>query len=213
MTDDNLDLDCYDEHKELITQYNRRGGYEAARVNREALTKLESLLRKQVITPSDLEILIAAIPPNFDDDAAFEIRRGLISSLDFMGINIPNRVGRPASPRVMSRDILTDKVSERTLKAALRAYWKNRKTNNAEMGRVIALLEWAGYINVDGGRRQATMEYFTRIVKRTAKPWSPRAILRGYGESRDLKGPEFKEATKNCTKIIWLLEKLPSDGK
>lgn len=211
MVDDNLNLECCDEHKELIAQYNRRSGYEAARVNRGALAKLESLLRKQAITLTDLEILIAAIPPNFDDDAAFEIRRGLISSLDFMGIDIPKPVGRPASPRVMSRNILTGKVSERKLKAALRAYWKNRKTNNAEMGRVIALLEWADYIKVDGGGRQVSMEYFTRIVKRTAKPWSPRAILRGYSESRDLKGSEFIEATKNCTKITELLAKLPSD--
>ena len=202
------DFDEYDEHAELIRLYVGLSSIEKRRRNNAALLTLCRLVENRAVNSDELNTLLDAIPPTYDDDLGVDLRLSLMRAFEFEGVYIPKTVGRPQDKRVTRRDITTGKASGERLEAALRAYWKGRKTNNAEMGRVIACLEHEGYINRPGKvGTMAAIEYFTGIVRRKTRPWAIKSVLRGYNAADGLNDDDFKIVLKKCDKIIILLSK------
>lgn len=195
------DFDEYDEHAELIRRYDSLSSIEKITANADAIFVLVKLVNSERISAEELGDLLKAINPRYDNIPSIVRRLRLMSAFDFAGI--PKPVGRPQDKRVTRRDITTGKVSGERLEAALRAYWKGRKTNNAEMGRVIACLEHEGYINRPGKVGTiAAIKYFTGIVRRKTQPWAIKSVLRGYNAADGLNDDDFKKVLKKCDKIM-----------
>lgn len=173
--------------------------------NTRAIAVLETLLSRAVVSAEDVAALLAAIPSAFDDDACAESRHSLMAIIDFS--DIPAPVGRPKAKKATSRDLNLKTITAEKLIAALRAYWSGRETNNAEMGRVIALLAVRGYVSIEGNGITEAVKYFTRAVSRNARrAWNAKNVLRSYNETMALPELDFNKKVENCTKIIELLE-------
>lgn len=162
--------------------------------NAKALAIVQGLLEENKISISDAVEIAEAIPAAEDTADATRIRdyiRTRIEAVsDFGGIVFK---GRPHAPTVKGSDIITDSLTVRELEALLRSYWKGRKRNNAEMGRLMAVFEAEGYIQVPSGGIGAAATYFiSRLNYITG--WDVRQIVRGYSAVRNLWTAAFDRA-------------------
>lgn len=178
--------------------------------NAKALAIVLKLLTDNKISISDALELAGAISVIEDTADAEDIRTHIDAISDFNGIVLK---GRPRAPKVKGSDIITGSLTVRELEGALRLYWKGRKRNNAEMGRLMAVLEDVGCINVPGGGIEATVRYFISRVNYIAG-WDVYQIRRGYSEVRDLGPTSFGSAVhKERLRVENCLRKLKTQKK
>lgn len=159
--------------------------------NAKALAIVKRLLSGNQISVAEAEDLIATIPCEADTAEAAQIRRSIEALIDFKDLKT---IGRPYSGRVYGSDIIRG-ITVRDLEAVIRAYWQGRKRNNAEMGRLVALLETKRYITVPKGQIEATVGYIVGIVNYITA-WDIRQIRREYSRISNFRAVDFESATR-----------------
>lgn len=170
--------------------------------NFKALKIVSRLLEAQAIDTGEADILLQAIPQDNAPEKAEKLRRALSAAIDFKGFNSP---GRPAGPRLKGSEIAAKGFNVRELTAFIRHYWKDRKKNSAEFGRLIALLEYAGVIAIPPGRIEAAARYFTDI-RGDANSWNLKQVTRGRREVKGSEMPVLLAAVSNSLKRIAVMQ-------
>ena len=178
--------------------------------NTKALTIIRRLLTGNKISLSDAVELAAAIPSREDTAEAAEIRNHIEVLSDFSNVVFK---GRPRAPKMKGSDITNVGLTVRDLEAVLRLYWRDHKRNNAEMGRIIALLETLNYIIVPTGGIEATVKYFIGVVN-YIKGWDIKQIRREYSRVCNLGSAAFNLCThKERPRIEKCLQSLKATNK
>lgn len=147
-------------------------------INGKALAVIDRLLGNGYISPGEAEILLAAIPAQADSSGAEQIRRDIVTIMDFAGLSFR---GRPHFGRITGKNIVSGGAIVRDLERNFRLYWHDHKCNSAEMGRLIAVLNIRGVISVPVGGIGATAKYFAKLTGSVNK-WNIACVRRGYSD-------------------------------
>lgn len=157
--------------------------------NAKLLRLVLRLTDERKITADDARDFLNLIPADAESGEVSTTRQRIESYIDFYGITLRGRKGHAP---IKGKAIITDKISQAQLEAVIKGYWRNRQKNNAEMGRVMAVLHTLGYINPTGKLTKCA-EYFAALV---GGEWNAGQIRRAYSEVEGMNEYSFNFYTE-----------------
>lgn len=164
--------------------------------NAEALRIISQLKQGLKITWEETSVLLSAIPSDKDNNEAQRLRHQLEAACDFC--DIPAR-GRRRAPLLSVYDVAMTQREAGYLERVIFRYWEGRNPNNAEMGRLIAFLEFKNIIRaIPKGYGQATADFFARSA---GGNWDVKRIRRIYQETIETRQPHGEKFFLGSVKI------------